>query len=120
MKKFIIICLTIFFIIFPISIAKSQMVHQREFDRDLQRLLVLQSKLKGCDDPVDKFFYSDLMVHYLEDMIRRMKELNIIYYEPALLTALGKKIPPYKSMTTHSLTPMEVPKPFFHLPNGKE
>ena len=61
-----------------------------DFTRDFKRLTILQEKFQKSTNPVDKYNYSSAIIEYTERMLKELKEINSVYYKPAMLIMTGE------------------------------
>lgn len=61
-----------------------------DFTKDFQRLTILQKKYLESTNAVDKYTYSSAMIEYTERLLEHLKEVNAVYYQPAMLIMTGE------------------------------
>lgn len=61
-----------------------------DFKKDFERLQILQEKFQNSTNPIDKFNYSSAIIKYTEDMLERLKQVNEVYYRPAIMMLTGE------------------------------
>lgn len=101
MKKIFIIALTLFLISssslwsndlcnFTMTQKGKYMASEINLQTDIRRLKALQIKFNDSDNAVDRYNYSAAMIDYIERMVVKMKDVNEIYYNPAILILTGE------------------------------
>lgn len=73
-------------------ILQSKETKKMEIDltKDFQRLTILQEKFKQSTNPLDRYNYSSAIIEYTERMLKELKEINSVYYKPAMLIMTGE------------------------------
>ena len=61
-----------------------------DFTKDFERLTILQKKFQESQNSVDKYTYSSAMIEYTERLLDHLKEVNAVYYKPAMLIMTGE------------------------------
>ena len=88
--KVILLLVTTALLCSSISFPSNNTTTSINFEKDFDRLAILQYRYQNSNNAVDRYNYSSAMVDYLEEMTKRVKEVNSIYYRPAILILTGE------------------------------
>lgn len=101
MKKVFIIALTLLLIMssslwnsglfgFNTTQREKFMAPEINLQTDIKRLKMLQMKFNNSDNPTDRYDYSAAIIDYLERVVIKMRDINEVYYNPAILILTGE------------------------------
>jgi hypothetical protein len=85
MAKKILIIITIILCIISVSNKATSLSEPLDLSDEINRLVILQRKLNETNSAEDRYYYTTLMIAYINEIKKELEEINKIYYKPALL-----------------------------------